>query len=155
MCHALYPRDALWRANRGHVRIVLFWRRSCRHQFCSTPMRHSCWRYQCQPEAARGFHAARPRAGSGAITLPELSLTGYEPTLAKALAQDVDSPLLSPLRHLAREASMTTVGRLPFRPSERHRASCWRRKVVRMDVCLASPRDRPAGRLRGLSDILF
>ncbi|WP_438826747.1 carbon-nitrogen hydrolase family protein [Pseudomonas koreensis] len=78
-------------------------------------MRHSCWRYQCQPDAAHGFHAARPRAGVGLLLFPELSLTGYEPTLAKALAQDIDSPLLSSLRHLAREASMTTVVGLSLR----------------------------------------
>ena len=53
--------------------------------------------------------------GVGLLLFPELSLTGYEPTLAKALAQDIDSPLLSPLRHLAREASMTTIVGLPLR----------------------------------------
>jgi hypothetical protein len=78
-------------------------------------MRHSCWRYHRQPEAVHGFYAARPRAGGGLLLFPELSLTGYEATLAKALAQDIDRPLLSPLRHFAREASMTTVVGLPLR----------------------------------------
>lgn len=57
-------------------------------------------------------------AGEQGVTLllfPELSLTGYEPTLADALAQEIDSPLLSPLRRLARDASMTTVVGLPLR----------------------------------------
>lgn len=49
------------------------------------------------------------------LLFPELSLTGYEPALAEALAQDIDSPLLFPLRQLARETSMTTVVGLPLR----------------------------------------
>ena len=49
------------------------------------------------------------------LLFPELSVTGYEPTLAEALAQESDSPLLSPLRQLARETSMTTVVGLPLR----------------------------------------
>lgn len=53
--------------------------------------------------------------GVGLLVFPELSLTGYEPTLAEALAQDIDSPVLSPLRHLARETSITTVVGLPLR----------------------------------------
>lgn len=53
--------------------------------------------------------------GVGLLIFPELSLTGYEPTLADALAQGVDSPFLHPLRHLAKEASMTTVVGLPLR----------------------------------------
>lgn len=55
------------------------------------------------------------KEGVGLLLFPELSLTGYEPTLAEALAQDIDSPLLSPLRDLALEASMTTVVGLPLR----------------------------------------
>lgn len=54
------------------------------------------------------------KEGVGLLLFPELSLTGYEPTLAEALAQDIDSALLSPLRDLAREASMTTVVGLPL-----------------------------------------
>ncbi|MEG5262727.1 carbon-nitrogen hydrolase family protein [Pseudomonas sp. JDS28PS106] len=49
------------------------------------------------------------------LLFPELSLTGYEPSLAEALAQESDSPLLSPLRQLAQETSMTTVVGLPLR----------------------------------------
>ncbi|TFY95101.1 carbon-nitrogen hydrolase family protein [Pseudomonas nabeulensis] len=58
-------------------------------------------------------HASKE--GVGLLLFPELSLTGYEPTLAESLAHDIDSPLLSPLRDLAREASMTTIVGLPLR----------------------------------------
>ncbi|WP_282348410.1 carbon-nitrogen hydrolase family protein [Pseudomonas sp. PS01301] len=51
------------------------------------------------------------------LVFPELSLTGYEPALAEALVQDIDSPLLDPLRQLAQEVSMTTVVGLPLRLS--------------------------------------
>jgi len=60
------------------------------------------------------MHAAR-RHGAGFLVFPELSLTGYEPTLAAALAQPVDTALLAPLRRLAQEAAMTTVVGLPLR----------------------------------------
>lgn len=56
--------------------------------------------------------------GVGFLLFPELSLTGYEPTLAQALAQEVQCTLLAPLRTLAREASMTTVVGLPLRRSD-------------------------------------
>ena len=46
---------------------------------------------------------------------PELSLTGYEPSAAAALAQPADTPLLQPLRQLAEQARMTTVVGLPLR----------------------------------------
>ena len=41
------------------------------------------------------------------LVFPELSLTGYEPTAAAALAQPADTPLLQPLRQLAEQARMT------------------------------------------------
>lgn len=53
--------------------------------------------------------------GVNLLVFPELSLTGYEPTLAEALAQDLDSPILLPLRLLAQETAMTTVVGLPLR----------------------------------------
>lgn len=53
--------------------------------------------------------------GVGLLVFPELSLTGYEPTLADALAQDAHCALLAPLRALAQQASMTTVVGLPLR----------------------------------------
>lgn len=49
------------------------------------------------------------------LVFPELSLTGYEPTAAAALAQPADTPLLQPLRQLAEQARMTTVVGLPLR----------------------------------------
>jgi predicted amidohydrolase len=49
------------------------------------------------------------------LLFPELSLTGYEPTLAHDLAQDSECALLAPLRQLAKDASMTTVVGLPLR----------------------------------------
>lgn len=49
------------------------------------------------------------------LVFPELSLTGYEPTVAAALAQPADTPLLQPLRQLAEQARMTTVVGLPLR----------------------------------------
>jgi predicted amidohydrolase len=49
------------------------------------------------------------------LLFPELSLTGYEPSLMRDLAQDSDCALLAPLRDLARQASMTTVVGLPLR----------------------------------------
>jgi predicted amidohydrolase len=61
------------------------------------------------------FMAHARRQGVDLLLFPELSLTGYEPTLAEALAQDLDSPLLTPLRNLAQQAAMTTVLGLPLR----------------------------------------
>ncbi len=52
------------------------------------------------------------------LVFPELSLTGYEPTAAAALAQPADTPLLQPLRQLAEQARMTTVVGLPLRLAE-------------------------------------
>ncbi|CDI93364.1 carbon-nitrogen hydrolase [Pseudomonas aeruginosa PA38182] len=49
------------------------------------------------------------------LVFPELSLTGYEPSAAAALAQPADTPLLQPLRQLAEQARMTTVVGLPLR----------------------------------------
>lgn len=53
--------------------------------------------------------------GAELIIFPELSLSGYEPALAGALAQPGDSPLLEPLCDLAMEAGMTAVVGLPLR----------------------------------------
>ncbi|MEN0107584.1 MAG: carbon-nitrogen hydrolase family protein [Pseudomonas sp.] len=52
------------------------------------------------------------------LLFPELSLTGYEPTLAHDLAQTADTSLLAPLRALAKDAGMTTVVGLPMRPAD-------------------------------------
>lgn len=53
--------------------------------------------------------------GARLIIFPELSLSGYEPALAGALAQPADSPLLEPLCGLAMTAGMTAVVGLPLR----------------------------------------
>lgn len=58
-------------------------------------------------------HAAEQ--GARLLVFPELSLTGYEPTLACGLAQGPDSGLFDPLRSMAREAEMTTVVGVPLR----------------------------------------
>ncbi|QKZ05515.1 carbon-nitrogen hydrolase family protein [Pseudomonas eucalypticola] len=55
--------------------------------------------------------------GVQCLLFPELSLTGYEPTLAAALAQPAATPLLQPLRDRARTLGMTTVVGLPLRES--------------------------------------
>lgn len=49
------------------------------------------------------------------LVFPELSLTGYEPQLAAELAVAPDSPVLQPVRDLARELHMTTVVGMPIR----------------------------------------
>lgn len=53
--------------------------------------------------------------GARLIVFPELSLSGYEPALASALAQPADSPLLEPLCAQAMAAGMTAVVGLPLR----------------------------------------
>ena len=52
------------------------------------------------------------------LLFPELSLTGYEPSLARELAQATDTALLQPLRTLAKQLRMTTVVGLPLRTAE-------------------------------------
>ncbi|WP_016703095.1 carbon-nitrogen hydrolase family protein [Pseudomonas chlororaphis] len=51
------------------------------------------------------------------LVFPELSLTGYEPALAAELALLPQSPLLQPLRDLARELGVTAVVGMPIRLS--------------------------------------
>ncbi|WP_397452787.1 carbon-nitrogen hydrolase family protein [Pseudomonas sp. NA-150] len=58
-------------------------------------------------------HAAKQ--GVEFLLFPELSLTGYEPSLARELAQTPDVALLQPLRELAKQSGMTTVVGLPLR----------------------------------------
>lgn len=60
------------------------------------------------------FMRSAHQRGAQFLIFPELSLTGYEPTLAAPLAQGRDSPFLAPLRDYAREAKMTTVVGLPL-----------------------------------------
>jgi predicted amidohydrolase len=49
------------------------------------------------------------------LLFPELSFTGYEPSLASKLALSADSELLQPLRDLAKQSGMTTVVGVPLR----------------------------------------
>ncbi len=49
------------------------------------------------------------------LLFPELSLTGYERTLATGLAITPDAPVLAPLRELARELKLVTVVGMPIR----------------------------------------
>lgn len=53
--------------------------------------------------------------GVGLLLFPELSLTGYEPSIASALALPLATPLLAPLQALAQQAGMTTIVGLPLR----------------------------------------
>jgi predicted amidohydrolase len=55
------------------------------------------------------------RHGVKFLLFPELSLTGYEPSLASNLALTADSQLLQPLRDLAKQSGMTTVVGVPLR----------------------------------------
>lgn len=53
------------------------------------------------------------------LLFPELSLTGYEPSLAQALVQTPDAARLQPLRELAKQLRMTTQVGLPLRGDTR------------------------------------
>jgi predicted amidohydrolase len=64
------------------------------------------------------FMDAARRHGVDVLVFPELSLTGYEPTLAASLAQPPDADCLAPLRARAREAGMTVIVGLPLRSSQ-------------------------------------
>ena len=52
--------------------------------------------------------------GVNLLLFPELSLTGYAPAVSSGLAQDLDTPLLAPLRQFAQAAGMTTVVGMPL-----------------------------------------
>ena len=53
--------------------------------------------------------------GADFLMFPELSLTGYEPSLARELAMTLDDPRLKPLQDLARELKMVTIVGAPLR----------------------------------------
>ena len=59
------------------------------------------------------FGAIAAERGVQLLVFPELSLTGYELTLARSNAVRPDSPALNPLRHLATQAQMTVVAGAP------------------------------------------
>jgi predicted amidohydrolase len=61
------------------------------------------------------FIDAARRHGVHVLVFPELSLTGYEPTLAAGLAQLADAACLAPLRARARAAGLTAIVGLPLR----------------------------------------
>lgn len=53
--------------------------------------------------------------GADLIVFPELSLTGYEPTLAKALARSTVDPIFNPLTKAAAENNVTVCAGAPIR----------------------------------------
>ncbi|MGY2400662.1 carbon-nitrogen hydrolase family protein [Pseudomonas sp. SDO5271_S396] len=61
------------------------------------------------------FMRAAAQQGVQLLVFPELSLTGYEPSLAAALAIAPDDPVLAPLRATARELGLTAVVGMPLR----------------------------------------
>ena len=63
----------------------------------------------------RVFMQAAAEQGVQLLVFPELSLTGYEPTLAADLAIAPDAPVLAPLREMARELQLTAVVGMPIR----------------------------------------
>ena len=61
------------------------------------------------------FMQVAAEQGVQVLVFPELSLTGYEPTLAADLAIAPVAPLLAPLREMARELQLTAVVGMPIR----------------------------------------
>jgi len=61
-------------------------------------------------------HAAE--RGVQFLLFPELSLTGYEPALARELAMNADDPRLQPLRDAAMQSAMLTVVGAPLLAGE-------------------------------------
>lgn len=53
--------------------------------------------------------------GVHVLVFPELSLTGYEPSLAAGLAITPDDAVLAPLREMAKQLRLTTVVGMPIR----------------------------------------
>lgn len=58
---------------------------------------------------------AAARHGVHVLVFPELSLTGYEPSLAAGLAITPDDAVLAPLREMAKQLRLTTVVGMPIR----------------------------------------
>ncbi|MEX5582337.1 carbon-nitrogen hydrolase family protein [Pseudomonas lurida] len=61
------------------------------------------------------FMRAAAEHGVELLVFAELSLTGYEPSLAAGLAIAPDDPVLLPLREMARELRLTAVVGMPIR----------------------------------------
>jgi predicted amidohydrolase len=63
------------------------------------------------------FMRSAAEQGVQLLVFPELSLTGYEPSLAAALAIAPHDTILAPLRDMARELRMSAVVGMPIRPA--------------------------------------
>lgn len=61
------------------------------------------------------FMGTAARHGVQWLVFPELSLTGYEPSLAAGLAIAPDDPVLAPLREMAQALRLTAVVGMPIR----------------------------------------
>ncbi|MBI6552465.1 carbon-nitrogen hydrolase family protein [Pseudomonas sp. LY-1] len=61
------------------------------------------------------FMRAAAEQGVQVLVFPELSLSGYEPSLAAELAIAPEDALLTPLREMARELRLTAVVGMPIR----------------------------------------
>jgi predicted amidohydrolase len=61
------------------------------------------------------FMRVAVQQGVQLLVFPELSLTGYEPSLAAELAIAPEDKMLAPLREMARELRMTAVVGMPIR----------------------------------------
>lgn len=61
------------------------------------------------------FMRVAAQQGVQLLVFPELSLTGYEPSLAAELAIAPEDKMLAPLREMARELRMTAVVGMPIR----------------------------------------
>jgi len=61
------------------------------------------------------FMRVAVQQGAQLLVFPELSLTGYEPSLAAELAIAPEDKMLAPLREMARELRMTAVVGMPIR----------------------------------------
>lgn len=61
------------------------------------------------------FMRAAAQQGVQLLVFPELSLTGYEPSLAAELAIAPEDQMLAPLREMARELRLTVVVGMPIR----------------------------------------
>ncbi|MBT2370480.1 carbon-nitrogen hydrolase family protein [Pseudomonas fluorescens] len=61
------------------------------------------------------FMRVAAEQGVQLLVFPELSLTGYEPSLAATLAIDPEDAVLEPLRAMARELRITAVVGMPIR----------------------------------------
>ncbi|NVZ23634.1 carbon-nitrogen hydrolase family protein [Pseudomonas costantinii] len=61
------------------------------------------------------FMRSAAEHGVQLLVFPELSLTGYEPSLAAGLAIVPEDPVLAPLREMAQELRLTAVVGMPIR----------------------------------------